>query len=140
MRLLSCSPALLLIALAACDDGGSIRDDQQAEAPAVEAPPPLPRMPHKPEPAPIVSKPAEVAIVEVGGQSTRQINDNRLIPLARILEIAQRRVPGQVIEVELDDDDDDGPEYELEILTADGRSIEMKIDARRGVIREVEDD
>lgn len=70
----------------------------------------------------------------------REISDRKLMPLTEILAIARRRVPGEVIDVELDDDDDDPPEYELEILTADGRSIDMKIDARSGEIIEVEED
>lgn len=80
-----------------------------------------------------------MAIAGSDGRAPRRIAEDRLLPLARILEIARRRVPGEIIEVELDDDDDE-PEYELEILTADGRSIEMKIDARRGTILEVEED
>ncbi|MGE4324007.1 MAG: PepSY domain-containing protein [Sphingobium sp.] len=82
-----------------------------------------------------------MAIAQSGGRAPRPMAEKGLMPLAQILKIARRRVPGQVIEVELDDgDDDDEPEYELEILTPDGRSIEMKIDARRGTILDVEED
>lgn len=85
--------------------------------------------------------PAKVVIAAPVGGTPQNITGRKLLPLARILDIAQRRVPGQVIEVDLDDDDDDDPpEYELEILTADGRKIEMKIDARTGTILEVEED
>jgi uncharacterized membrane protein YkoI len=48
-------------------------------------------------------------------------------------------VPGEVIDVELDEDDDI-PEYEVKILTPTGRSMEIKIDALRGAILEMEED
>lgn len=59
------------------------------------------------------------------------------VPLASILADAERREPGKLLEVELDDD-----EYELEILRADGRVVELEYDARTGRLleREVEDD
>jgi uncharacterized membrane protein YkoI len=62
-----------------------------------------------------------------------------ILPLVRILAIARARAPGEVIEVELDEEDG-RPEYEVKILTADGRSIEMKIDAVTGTIRKSEED
>lgn len=62
-----------------------------------------------------------------------------LLPLERILQIARGQAAGEVIDVELEDDDDT-PEYEITILTADSRSIEMKIDARSGTIREFEEE
>lgn len=143
MRLLPCSLGLLSLALAGCDGGGSatwVEADRQVLAP-VPPPPASSRTElYPPAPARVAPEAAEVAIIESDGRTARRMDNGRLMPLARILEIAQHRVPGEVIEVELDDDDDDGPEYELEILTADGRSIEMKIDARRGVILEVEED
>lgn len=65
---------------------------------------------------------------------------NRL-PLARILQIAGDHVPGEVIDVEIDEDDDDGSEtYELEILTPEDRVIEMTLDARTGEVLEMEED
>lgn len=64
-----------------------------------------------------------------------------LLPLTRILAIAQARTPGEVIDVELDDgDDDDPPTYEVKILTPEGRSIETKIHARTGAILDLEED
>lgn len=90
-------------------------------------------------PKPAVPPPSRVEIAGSGGQPARAIAGNGLLPLARILDIALRRVPGDVVEVDLDDDDG-RPEYELEILTAEGRSIEIKIDARSGAILEVEED
>jgi hypothetical protein len=62
-----------------------------------------------------------------------------VLPLAQVLRIAQRAAPGEVIEVELDEDDED-MEYEVKILTPEGRRIELKIDARTGAITEREED
>lgn len=61
------------------------------------------------------------------------------LPLARILQIAQSLVPGEVLKVKLDDDDGI-PEYEIEMLNARGRKIKIVIDARDGSIRELERD
>lgn len=59
------------------------------------------------------------------------------VPLERILADAERREPGKVIDVELEDD-----EYEIEILRADGVVVELEYAARTGELleREVEDD
>lgn len=62
------------------------------------------------------------------------------LALVQVLDIARRDTPGEVIEVKLDEDDDDGPEYELKILTPEGRRIEIKIDARTGAVIEREED
>jgi uncharacterized membrane protein YkoI len=60
------------------------------------------------------------------------------VPLETILADAERRQPGRVVDVELEDDD----EYEIEILRADGVMVELEYDARTGklVELEVEDD
>jgi uncharacterized membrane protein YkoI len=59
------------------------------------------------------------------------------VSLERILADAERREPGKIIDVELDDD-----EYEIEILRADGIVVELEYDARDGRLldREIEDD
>lgn len=140
MRFSVLFPGIAFCLLAACDRA---------------APPPPPALPDRMPPSSATEPPApktapvpatreepapKVAIAAPDGGKPHEITDSKLLPLARILEIARRRVPGQVIEVDLDDDDDDPPEYELEILTADGRKIEMRIDARTGAILEVEED
>ena len=63
-----------------------------------------------------------------------------ILPLASVLPIVQQNVPGDVIEVELDHDDDHGWEYEVKVLTANGRVREVKLDARSGMVRKIEDD
>lgn len=63
-----------------------------------------------------------------------------VLPLAKILAIAGQHLPGEVIEVELEDDRHATLIYEITILTASGRIREIKIDARSGVVLQVEDD
>jgi uncharacterized membrane protein YkoI len=55
------------------------------------------------------------------------------VPLERILADAERREPGTVIDVELED-----AEYEIEILRADGVVVELEYDARDGRFLESE--
>ena len=62
-----------------------------------------------------------------------------ILPLNDILEIVRRRVPGDVIEVDLDRDDN-AWEYEIKVLTSTGRVREVKLNARNGAILEIEDD
>lgn len=62
-----------------------------------------------------------------------------ILPLNQILQIVQRRVPGDVIDVELDRDDGVW-EYEVKVLTSTGRVREVKLNARNGAILEIEDD
>lgn len=62
-----------------------------------------------------------------------------VMPLPRILDIAQHRVPGEVLKVELEEMSD-RLGYEVKVLTADGRVQEIKLDARTGAILKVEND
>lgn len=63
-----------------------------------------------------------------------------ILPLGRILQIVQERVPGDIIQVELDHSDKHGWEYEVKVLAANGRVLEVDVNARTGVIRKIEDD
>lgn len=65
--------------------------------------------------------------------------------LSEILALARRIVPGKVIDVELESDvglDDNRKEtrwvYEVEILTADNRVVELEFDAKTGQLLEIE--
>jgi uncharacterized membrane protein YkoI len=62
-----------------------------------------------------------------------------VLPLARILAIAQEKVPGDVIEVELESKRD-ALVYEIKVLTQSGRVREIEIDARNGTVLKIEDD
>lgn len=55
------------------------------------------------------------------------------LPLSRILEIAARTAPGEVVKVELEDEHG-VLAYELKVVTASGRLIELRIDARTGAV------
>lgn len=60
-------------------------------------------------------------------------------PLEKILAIASQQVPGDVIEVELEDERG-ALVYEIKILTDTGRVREVKLDARTGKVLSIEDD
>ena len=62
-----------------------------------------------------------------------------VLPLARILAIAQEKVPGDVIEVELESKRG-ALVYEIKVLAQSGRVREIKIDARKGTVLKIEDD
>jgi uncharacterized membrane protein YkoI len=54
-------------------------------------------------------------------------------PLATLVADAQRRYPGRILEIELEDN-----EYEIELLRDDGVRVELEYDARSGRLLEVE--
>lgn len=62
-----------------------------------------------------------------------------ILPLSRILAIVARRVPGDVIDVELERKDGRW-RYEVKVLTSTGRVREVKLNARDGSVLEIEDD
>jgi uncharacterized membrane protein YkoI len=63
----------------------------------------------------------------------------KILPLARILELALKRVPGDVIEVDLDHEAR-GWEYDVKVLTANGRVRKVTLDAKTGVVLKIKDD
>jgi uncharacterized membrane protein YkoI len=62
-----------------------------------------------------------------------------VLPLARILALAQQAVPGDALRVELERRRA-GLVYEIKMLTESGRVREIDIDARTGAILNIEDD
>lgn len=60
-----------------------------------------------------------------------------VLPLARILAIVERDFSGRVIEVELEREDGE-LRYEIELLLADGRLIELEFDAASGELVKLE--
>jgi uncharacterized membrane protein YkoI len=63
-----------------------------------------------------------------------------ILPLSRILELVQQKVPGDVVEVELERSREHGWQYEVKVLTAEGRVRKVKLDAASGTVRKIEDD
>ena len=62
-----------------------------------------------------------------------------VLPLTRILAIAAQRAPGEVIEVELEEDHGK-LKYDLKILTKSGRVLELELDAKTGATLKLEED
>jgi uncharacterized membrane protein YkoI len=63
----------------------------------------------------------------------RAVEAGALRPLAEILADVQARHPGRVLDVELERRGDGTRFYEIEVLGADGRTVEILVDARSGV-------
>ena len=68
-----------------------------------------------------------------------------VLPLAKILAMARRLAPGKVIDVELEyeeDRDDDAADvrwvYEVEVLTAANRIVELEFNAETGQLLEID--
>ncbi|MET0281648.1 MAG: PepSY domain-containing protein [Steroidobacteraceae bacterium] len=73
------------------------------------------------------------------------LDASRVRPLADVLAQARRIAPGKIIDVELESDldrDDAGHVarwvYEVEVLTAGNRVVEMEFDAYTGLLLEIE--
>lgn len=62
-----------------------------------------------------------------------------ILPLAEVLRRMQAVQPGRVVEVELEYDDGIRI-YEVELITEDGRLIEVEMDAADGTILSSEED
>lgn len=62
----------------------------------------------------------------------RATDDDVLLPLAPILRTLLAAHPGKILDVELERDRDDRAIYEIELLTVDGRTLELVVDARDG--------
>jgi len=84
-----------------------------------------------------------------GAARTRQGDDDQdlarqalqrgeVLPIARILELVAQHLPGDVIEVQLDERRG-RLEYEIRVLTPMGRVRELVLDARTGAFVRFED-
>jgi uncharacterized membrane protein YkoI len=75
-------------------------------------------------------------------EAQRLLAAGEILPLARVLEIVRREVPGPVIEVDLDRDDDGATrwEYEVEVLMDSGVVRKVTLDARNGSVLKIKDD
>lgn len=73
-------------------------------------------------------------------ETARQAVDRGdMLPLEQILSRIEARHPGRIVEVELEDEDGLWL-YEIEVLTPEGRLIEIELDARTGAILGYEED
>ena len=63
------------------------------------------------------------------------VRKGQFVALEVLIKDALKRVPGEVIDVELDDD-----EYEIEVLAADGVVWDFEYDARSGKLKDMERD
>jgi len=67
------------------------------------------------------------------------VERGEILSLAEVLARLQDSHPGRVVEVELEQDDD-MLIYEVELVTRDGRLIEVEIDAATGRIVSLDED
>ena len=93
----------------------------------------------------LVAMPQPHVAAEGPGEKAIALAPGKLKKLSEILAVARRIVPGKLIDVELESDvglDDDRNEtrwvYEVEILTADNRVVELEFDAQTGQLLEIE--
>ena len=63
------------------------------------------------------------------------VRNGQFVALEVLIKDALERVPGEVIDVELD-----GDEYEIEVLDADGVVWEFEYNARNGNLKDLERD
>lgn len=70
-------------------------------------------------------------------RARRAVEAGEILPLARIVAIAEASFEGRMVDVELEKDDGRFV-YELELLTTAGHVIELTYDARTGALLETE--
>jgi uncharacterized membrane protein YkoI len=62
-----------------------------------------------------------------------------IMPIAKVLGMASRHVPGDIVEVELERENGRFI-YEVKILSSNGRLREVELDARTGALVKIEDE
>ena len=72
-------------------------------------------------------------------EARRLLQRGEIQPIAKILEAVQRRIPGDVIEVELEREDGKW-EYQVDVLASNGRLLKVTLNARTAAVLKVEDD
>jgi uncharacterized membrane protein YkoI len=77
---------------------------------------------------------------EIGHEAARRlVESGRILALETILATVSARVPGTLIETELEYDDG-RIIYDIKILRPEGRVQEVEVDAATGEINKIEDD
>ena len=69
----------------------------------------------------------------------RLLSEGRILPLTEVIARVQAEVPGEILEVEFEDEDGTYV-YEIKILRPDGRVQEVETDPVTGKILKIEDD
>jgi uncharacterized membrane protein YkoI len=69
----------------------------------------------------------------------RAVARGEVLSLDRILRIAERHLPGEVLKIELERWQG-GLKYEVKVLTPAGRVREVELDARTGALIKIEDE
>lgn len=72
-------------------------------------------------------------------QARAAVRRGEILPLEQILKIANAEYPGELVEIELEFDDGLWL-YEVELVTDDGRLVEIELDARTGEIIDIDED
>lgn len=67
------------------------------------------------------------------------VRRNEAMPLSMLLDQVNRAFPGDIIGIEIDEDDGKFI-YEFKVLQANGRLLEIEMDAKDGAILDVDDD
>ena len=65
------------------------------------------------------------------------VQSGEVLPLSTVLQRLQRTHPGQLLEVDLEDDLHGGWTYEIKLLQADGRLLKLDVDARTAQLMKV---
>jgi uncharacterized membrane protein YkoI len=68
----------------------------------------------------------------------QELQRGNVLPISRILELVAQHVPGDVVEVQLDERRG-RLEYEIRVLTPTGQVRELRLDARTGALVRFED-
>lgn len=116
----------LILTLVGCDQTPPAPERSQTSTDVSKSVASTPQVAAETGPSPLPANRAK------GGDPSR-------LPLARILALAEADTPGEVVDVELEQDDD-REVYEITVLRADGRTIELTFDAASGAVLDRDDD
>lgn len=80
----------------------------------------------------LLAVPTAVLPSDDHGEARRAVERGELKPLSEILARIEKEFDGRVLDVELERHRNDRLVYEIELLTPDGRVLEIKYDGRTG--------
>lgn len=83
---------------------------------------------------------AHVCNGEMGIQQKVHVAGEATISADQALHTALHKVPGTVVEMELEEEPNHQPTWEVEIVTADKRLMAVKIDGKTGSVLDVEEE